>query len=94
MAYLALKIVEIKGENTRFAHRWKRLSETGTQWRHGDPPEDPHTTLITFAATRQKSLIIIYYLRPQKDYQSLAYPSRLAVDLGSYVDGEAHGWAR
>ena len=26
--------------------------------------------------------------------QSLAYPPRLAVDLGSYVDGEAHGWAR
>ena len=57
VAYLALKIVEIKGENTRFAHRWKRLSETGTQWRHGDPPEGPHTTLITSAATRQKSLI-------------------------------------
>ena len=35
-----------------------------------------------------------YYLRSEKDYQSLAYPPRLAVDLGSYVDGEAHGWAR
>ena len=38
--------------------------------------------------------LVTYYLRSQKDYQSLAYPSRLAVDLGSYVDGEAHGWAR
>ena len=36
----------------------------------------------------------VYYLRSEKDYQSLAYPPRLAVDLGSYVDGEAHGWAR
>ena len=35
-----------------------------------------------------------YYLRAVKDNQSLAYPPRLAVDLGSYVDGEAHGWAR
>ena len=35
----------------------------------------------------------LYYLRSVKDYQSLAYPPRLAVDLGSYVDGEAHGWA-
>ena len=35
-----------------------------------------------------------YYLRSKKDYQSVVYPPRLAVDLGSYVDGEAHGWAR
>ena len=28
-----------------------------------------------------------YYLRAKKDYQSLAYPPRLAVDLGTYVDG-------
>ena len=37
---------------------------------------------------------IPYYLRAEKDNQSLAYPPRLAVDLGSYVDGEAYGWAR
>ena len=36
----------------------------------------------------------LYYLRAVKDYQSVAYPPRLAVDLGSYVDGEAYGWAR
>ena len=35
-----------------------------------------------------------YYLRSISIEQSLAYPPRLAVDLGSYVDGEAHGWAR
>ena len=35
-----------------------------------------------------------YYLRAVKHHQSLAYSPRLAVDLGSYVDGEAHGWAR
>ena len=35
-----------------------------------------------------------YYLRTEKDYQWLAYPHKLTVELGSYVDGEAHGWAR
>jgi hypothetical protein len=35
-----------------------------------------------------------YYLRPVEDYQWLAYPPKLTVELGSYVDGEAHGWAR
>jgi hypothetical protein len=35
-----------------------------------------------------------YYLRSKSIEQSLAYPPRLAVELGSYVDGEAHGWAR
>ena len=34
---------------------------------------------------------LLYYLRAEKDTQSLAYPPRLAVDLGSYMDGEAHG---
>ena len=34
-----------------------------------------------------------YYLRTVEHYQSLAYPPRLAVDLGSYVDGELYGWA-
>ena len=43
---------------------------------------------------RSASTVIAYYLRAVKNYQSLAYPPRLAVDLGSYVDGEAHGWAR
>ena len=36
----------------------------------------------------------LYYLRSISIGESLAYPPRLAVDLGSYVDGEAHGWAR
>ena len=35
-----------------------------------------------------------YYLRMEKDYQWLAYPHKLTVELGSYVDGEAHGWAQ
>ena len=35
-----------------------------------------------------------YYLHSISIGESLAYPPRLAVDLGSYVDGEAHGWAR
>ena len=30
----------------------------------------------------------------ERDYVSLAYPPMLTVELGSYVDGEAHGWAR
>ena len=34
-----------------------------------------------------------YYLRSVKHCQWLAYPLRLAVELGSCVDGEAHGWA-
>ena len=38
--------------------------------------------------------VYLYLYRAEKDTQSLAYPPRLAVDLGSYVDGEAHGWAR
>ena len=37
---------------------------------------------------------VTYYLRSISIGESLAYPPRLAVDLGSYVDGEAHGWAR
>ena len=32
--------------------------------------------------------------KPVSIGESLAYLPRLAVDLGSYVDGEAHGWAR
>ena len=43
---------------------------------------------------RARSSASYYYLRSVKDYQSLAYPPRLAVDLGSYVDCEAHEWAR
>ena len=34
-----------------------------------------------------------YYLRAVKHCQWLAYPLRLAVELGSCVDGEAYGWA-
>ena len=41
-----------------------------------------------------RSFIFLYYLRSEKDNQWLAYTPRLAVVLGSYVDGEAHGWAR
>ena len=33
-------------------------------------------------------------LRTEKDCQWLAYPHKLTVELGSYVDGEAHGWAQ
>ena len=39
------------------------------------------------------SNVRIYYLRMEKDYQCLAYCPRLALELGSCVDGEAHGWA-
>ena len=35
----------------------------------------------------------IYYLRTLSIGQWLAYPPRLAVELGSCVGGEAHGWA-
>ena len=35
-----------------------------------------------------------YYLRIERDESTLAYPPMLTVELGSYVDGEAHGWAR
>ena len=34
-----------------------------------------------------------YYLRTLSIDQWLAYPPRLAVELGSCVDGEAYGWA-
>ena len=35
-----------------------------------------------------------YYLRSISTEEWLAYPPKLTVELGSYVDGEAHGWAR
>ena len=35
-----------------------------------------------------------YYLRSIRIGEWLAYPPKLTVELGSYVDGEAHGWAR
>ena len=35
-----------------------------------------------------------YYLRTVSIGEWLAYPPKLTVELGSYVDGEAHGWAR
>ena len=34
-----------------------------------------------------------YYLRTVSIGEWLAYPPKLTVELGSYVDGEAHGWA-
>ena len=39
-------------------------------------------------------IIKLYYLRTEKDCPWLAYPPKLTVELGSYVDGEAHEWAR
>ena len=45
-------------------------------------------------ARAQRAPHINVLLRSISIEQSLAYPPRLAVDLGSYVDGEAHGWAR
>ena len=35
-----------------------------------------------------------YYLRSISTEEWLAYPPKLTVELGSYVHGEAHGWAR
>ena len=35
-----------------------------------------------------------YYLRILSTETPLAYPPMLTVELGSYVDGEAHVWAR
>ena len=37
--------------------------------------------------------VCMYYLRMEKDFKWLSYPPKLTVELGSYVDGEAHGWA-
>ena len=48
----------------------------------------------TAGRTARVPVAIVYYLRTLKDVSSLAYPPRLAVDLGFYVDDEAHGWAR
>ena len=45
-------------------------------------------------APRPRDIIHTYYLRTESNYKCVAYPRRLAVDLGSYVDGEAYGWAR
>ena len=58
-----------------------------------------HTLYASLLSTHHYSPLLLlstyhYYLRSVGHYQSLAYPPRLAVDLGSYVDGEAHGWAR
>ena len=39
-------------------------------------------------------LRVYYYLRTISTGEWLAYPPKLTVELGSYVDGEAHGWAR
>jgi hypothetical protein len=36
----------------------------------------------------------MYYRRSIRIGEWLAYPPKLTVELGSYVDGEAHGWAR
>ena len=38
-------------------------------------------------------LLTYYYLRMKKDCPCLAYCPRLALELGSRVDGEARGWA-
>ena len=48
----------------------------------------------TFAAGRCSSCRNDYYLRMEKDFKWLAYPPKLTVELGSYVDGEAHGWVQ
>ena len=37
---------------------------------------------------------VYYYLRSISTEEWLAYPPKLTVELGSYVHGEAHGWAR
>ena len=50
--------------------------------------------LSTGASSDADLMEILYYLRAVKHSQSLAYPPRLTVELGSYVDGEAHEWAR
>ena len=50
--------------------------------------------ILRLKKTKDAILHLIYYLRSISIGESLAYPPRLAVDLGSYVDGEAHGWAR
>ena len=57
-------------------------------------------TLRTYALTKglrplfSKNRAPPLLLRSKSIGESLAYPPRLAVDLGSYVDGEAYGWAR
>ena len=68
------------------------IAEADTHHRHDSV--DHHGTSNHMWDANAALLKAAYYLRAVEDYQSLAYPPRLAVDLGSYVDGEAHGWAR
>jgi hypothetical protein len=51
-------------------------------------------TLVLHGGVYEHRSLYIYDLRSVKHYQWLVYPPRLTVELGSYVDGEAHGWAR
>ena len=46
---------------------------------------------MPYPGSRPRIYRVYTYLGPCR---STAYTPRLAVDLGSYVDGEAHGWAR
>ena len=62
-------------------------SRRGIEGRHRHRAGQRHGIIDSAAGTR-------YYLRSISIGESLAYPPRLAVDLGSYVDGEAYGWAR
>ena len=47
-----------------------------------------------FAAPPLSRRFVLANLRMEKDCKWLAYPPKLTVELGSYVDGEAHGWAQ
>ena len=52
-------------------------------------PGDRFKTAWTILDNKLKN-----YLRSKSIGEWLAYPPKLTVELGSYVHGEAHGWAR
>ena len=62
------------------------------------PPAAPNLSKSPARFARQYFILAIichemYYLRTLSIDKWLAYPPRLAVELGSCVGGEAHGWA-
>ena len=66
---------------------------------HTHTPHEQHKQQSGFffferVFVRQNTTPENYYLRSISTEEWLAYPPKLTVELGSYVDGEAHGWAR
>ena len=53
-----------------------------------------HATSTISGGGAHELVLGLDHLRSISIEEWLAYPPKLTVELGSYVDGEAHGWAR